>query len=91
MRFDWDDSKSQGLKTQRGYFLEEVTDLFASHYVERMKRDDPQQFIAIGYLRNTLISVIYEERYDEEREYIWLVTYWKSTRRERDIYEQYLH
>ncbi len=91
MRFDWDDSKNQLLKSQRGYFFEEVVTLFAGSYVERMKKDDPEQFIAIGYLNNSLLSVIYEVRYDEEGEYIWLVTYWKSTKREREIYEQYFY
>jgi uncharacterized DUF497 family protein len=63
-------------------------DFFSRPYVQRMKQDDPEQFIAIGYLKNSLLSVIYEVRYDEEGKYIWLVTYWKSTKREREIYEQ---
>ena len=56
-----------------------------------MKHDDPEQFIAIGYLDNSLLSVIYEVGYDEEGEYIWLITYWHSTKREREIYEQYFY
>lgn len=91
MRFDWDDHKSALLKENRGYSLGEVAAILSGEYVERIKRDDPEQFIAIGYLGNTLLSVIYEVRYDEEGEYIWLITYWKSTRREREIYEQYLY
>ncbi len=91
MRFDWDNYKSQLLKQNRGYSLEEVATILASDYVERIKRHDPEQFIAIGYLENTLLSVIYEVRYDDEGEYIWLITYWKSTRREREIYEQYFY
>jgi uncharacterized DUF497 family protein len=91
MRFDWDDRKSQLLEQQRGYSLEEVSRILAGEYVEQMKQDDPEQFIAIGYLGNTLLSLIYEIRYDNEGEYIWLITYWKSTRREREIYEQYFH
>jgi uncharacterized DUF497 family protein len=91
MRFDWDDHKSQALKQNRGYSLEEISVVLAGDYVEQIKRDDPEQFIAIGYLGNTLVSVIYEIRYDEEGEYIWLVTYWKSTKREREIYEQYFY
>ncbi len=91
MRFDCDDAKSQFLKRTRGYYLEEVASIFSGHYVERIKRDDPEQFIAIGYLDNTLISVIYEVRYDEQGEYIWLITYWKSTKKERQIYEQYFY
>ncbi|UBF24832.1 hypothetical protein K9N68_24715 [Kovacikia minuta CCNUW1] len=91
MRFDWDNRKSQVLKQNRGYSLDEISWVLAGDYVEQVKRDDPQQFIAIGYLGNTLLSVIYEIRYDEEGEYIWLVTYWKSTKREREIYEQYFY
>jgi uncharacterized DUF497 family protein len=91
MRFDWDDNKSRLLEQNRGYSLAEVATVLAGEYVEQVKGDDPEQFIAIGYLVNTLLSVIYEIRYDDEGEYIWLITYWKSTRREREIYEQYLY
>jgi uncharacterized DUF497 family protein len=91
MRFDWDDNKSQLLEQNRGYSLAEIATVLGGEYVEQVKRDDPEQFIAIGYLANTLLSVIYEIRYDDEGEYIWLITYWKSTRREREIYEQYLY
>jgi uncharacterized DUF497 family protein len=91
MRFDWDNHKSQLLEQSRGYSLEEASRILAGDYVEQVKRDDPEQFIAIGYLGNTLLSVIYEIRYDEEGEYVWLITYWKSTRREREIYEQYFY
>jgi uncharacterized DUF497 family protein len=91
MRFDWDNDKSQLLQESRGYSLDEVTVVLAGEYVEQIKRDDPEQFIAIGYLEKTLLSIIYEIRYDEEGEYIWLITYWNSTKREREIYEQYLN
>ncbi len=91
MQFDWNDAKSQHLKLTRGYTLEELATIFSGHYVERMKQDDPEQFIAIGYLNNTLLSVIYEVRYDGQGEYIWLITYWKSTKKERQIYEQYFY
>ena len=91
MRFDWDNHKSQLLQQNRGYSLEEISVVLAGDYVEQVKRDDPKQFIAIGYLGNTLLSVIYEIRYDEAGEYVWLVTYWKSTKREREIYEQYFY
>jgi uncharacterized DUF497 family protein len=91
MRFDWDDHKSQLLEQKRGYSLAEISTVLAGEYIEQVKCDDPEQFIAIGYLANTLLSVIYEIRYDDEGEYIWLITYWKSTRREREIYEQYLY
>ncbi|MFM6623144.1 MAG: hypothetical protein ACKPHZ_01820 [Dolichospermum sp.] len=91
MRFDWNDQKSKLLKSQRGYSFDEIITLFAGDYVERVKNDSPEQFIAIGYVGYSLLSIIYEIRYDEEGEYIWLVTYWKSTRREKEIYEQYFY
>lgn len=91
MRFDWDNQKSKLLKQKRGYSLQEVSVILAGEYVELIKRDDPEQFMAIGYLENALLSVVYEIRYDDEGEYIWLITYWKSTRREREIYEQYFY
>lgn len=91
MRFDWDNQKSKLLKQKRGYSLQEVSVILAGEYVELIKRDDPEQFMAIGYLEKALLSVIHEIRYDDEGEYIWLITYWKSTRREREIYEQYFY
>ena len=48
MRFDWDNHKSQLLQRKRGYALEETATILAGEYVERMKSDDPVQFIAIG-------------------------------------------
>jgi uncharacterized DUF497 family protein len=90
MRFDWDGDKSQQLQESRGYLLEEVAVVLAGEYVEQVKRDDPEQFIAIGYLGRTLLSIIYEIRYDPEGEYVWLITYWHSTKREQEIYDQYL-
>ncbi|NJK53715.1 MAG: BrnT family toxin [Leptolyngbyaceae cyanobacterium SU_3_3] len=62
MRFDWDDRKSQLLQQQRGYSLGEVSRILAGDYVEQIKRDEPEQFIATGYSGNTLFSVIYEIR-----------------------------
>ncbi|MBC7515178.1 MAG: hypothetical protein H7237_01885 [Alkalinema sp. FL-bin-369] len=91
MRFDWDNNKSQLLQESRGYSLDEISIVLAGEYVEQIKRDDPEQFIAIGYLEKTLLSIIYEIRYDKDGEYVWLITYWNSTKREREIHEQYLN
>ena len=91
MRFDWDNNKSQLLQESRGYSLDEISIVLAGEYVEQIKRDDPEQFIAIGYLQKTLLSIIYEIRYDNDGEYVWLITYWYSTKREGEIHEQYLN
>jgi uncharacterized DUF497 family protein len=71
--------------------VSQLPSILAGDYVEQMKREEPEQFMAIGYLGTRLLSVIYEIRYDSEGEYVWLVTYWNSTKREREIYEQYFY
>jgi hypothetical protein len=49
-----------------------------------LKCIDPEQHYAIGFASNgSLITLIYEFRYDEEGAYIWLVTLWKSTKEEK--------
>lgn len=49
MRFDWDSHKSELLLDNRGYSLEEVSAVLGGEYVEQIKQDDPEQFLAIGY------------------------------------------
>ncbi len=49
--------------------------------------DDPEQWVAIGWVSGQLYSVIYEDREDNEGAYYHLVTLWKSTRAERVKYE----
>jgi len=62
--------------------------VFEGVTVEFLKNDDPLQFAAIGLVGVDFVTVIFEERRDEEGIYLWLVTYWKSTVREREIYER---
>lgn len=52
------------------------------------KCDDPQQFRAIGWCGGLLCSVIYEIRYDSEGEYYHLITAWKATQQEEQIYAE---
>jgi uncharacterized DUF497 family protein len=84
----WDEKKSQQLQKRRGLSFQQVSRIFEGITVERVKKDDPRQFIAIGFIGTELVTVVYEEREDEEGPYLWLVTYWKSTNRERQIYEE---
>ena len=86
---DWDEDKSQLLKKTRGLSLEEVSKLLqTSNYVLIRKNDTPEQWLAIGFVDGRLISLVYEERFEDEQEYIRLITYWDSTKREREIYER---
>ncbi|MEQ1884168.1 MAG: hypothetical protein ABL967_03850 [Bryobacteraceae bacterium] len=57
------------------------------HFVDR-RCDDPEQYRAIGWVRGRLYSLIFEIREDKQGEYYHLVTLWRSTAEERDLYEQ---
>jgi uncharacterized DUF497 family protein len=91
MRFKFDKRKSQRLKSdpRRQIDLVEVQEIWTHpHYVD-FRCDDPEQFRAIGWVRGILYSVIYEIREDEQGEYYHLVTLWKSTKQEENLYEEY--
>jgi hypothetical protein len=44
---------------------------------------------AVGWVGQRLYSLIFEPREDEEGEFDHLVTLWKSTREERELYEEH--
>lgn len=88
MRFKFDPSKSNRLKTKRGRSFTEVQDLFyGPHYVDQ-RSDDPEQWRAIGWSEGLLYVVIFEEREDEDGPYYHLVTLWKATKEEVKLYEK---
>lgn len=89
MRFKFDKKKSQRLKNdpRRNLTLAEAREIWLhNHYVD-CRSDDPEQFRAIGWAKETLYTVIYEVREDELGEYYHLVTLWKSTKEEVTLYE----
>jgi uncharacterized DUF497 family protein len=88
IRLDWDERKSRLLKRKRGLSFDQEAQVFAGITVELMKSDDPLQFAAIGLIGARMVTLVFEERRDEEGPYFWLVTYWESTAREREIYAQ---
>ena len=88
VRIDWDDSKSERLKRERGVSLEEAAQMLASGYVTDRKNDDPEQHYAVGFVHGQLVTLIYEYRDGVDGETVWLITCWKATKREAKIYEQ---
>jgi uncharacterized DUF497 family protein len=91
MRFHFDPGKSARLRAnaKRGIGFEEVQELFSyPHYVDQ-RSDSPEQYRAIGWVGDRLYAVIFEAREDDEGEYYHLVTLWKATRQEEDLYEEH--
>jgi uncharacterized DUF497 family protein len=90
MRFHFDPRKSQRLREnpRRGIGFEEARGIFARPYYMDQIADFPEQFRAIGWVGQHLFSLLFEIREDGEGEFYHLVTLWRSTRSEEDIYAE---
>ena len=90
MRFKFDPKKSEVLRrnSKRGIGFEETQEIFEHPHYEDCRSDDPEQFRAIGWVGGRLYSLIYEIREDDDGEYCHQVTLWKSTKEERQLYEE---
>ncbi len=71
----------------RGIGFEEAQEVFSRPYYLDERSDVPEQYRAIGWVGERLYSVIFEVGEDQEGEYYHLVTLWKATREERQLYE----
>jgi uncharacterized DUF497 family protein len=89
MRFDFDRAKSERLRKnpKRGIGFEEAQEIFLRPYYLEVRNDLPLQHIAIGWVGQRLYSLIFEVREDDDGEFYHLVTLWKATREERELYE----
>ena len=91
MRFRFDHNKSRRLREnrKRGIGFEEVQEIFSHPYYEDRRSDEPEQFRVIGRVKDRLYSLIYEIREDAVGEYYHLVTLWRATKEERNLYESF--
>jgi uncharacterized DUF497 family protein len=90
VRFRFDVRKSRRLRANpnRRIGFEEVQEVFSHPYYVDRRSDFPEQHRAIGWVGGRLYTVIFEIREDAEGEYYHLVTLWKATREERNLYEK---
>ncbi len=63
-------------------------DLFAPYYLDH-RSDLPGQYRAVGWVGERLYTLIFEVREDREGEYYRLVTLWKATKEEQQLYEKH--
>lgn len=63
--------------------------MFGRPYYLDQRSDVPEQYRAIGWVDGRLYSLIFETREDDEGEYYHLVTLWKATRQEQELYEDH--
>ena len=78
MRFHFDRRKSERLRAnpKRGIGFEEAQEIFSHQDYLDQRSDLPEQYPAIGWVRDQLYAVIFEVREDNEGEYYHLVTLW---------------
>ena len=90
MRFQFDPDKSEKLRKSplRGIGFEEAQQIFQRPYYQDQRSDDPEQFRAVGWVGQKLYSLIFEVREDVDGEFYRLVTLWKATRQEWELYEE---
>jgi uncharacterized DUF497 family protein len=91
MRFQFDERKSARLRVnpKRGIGFEEAQEIFSHSYYLDQRFELPEQYRAIGWVfRRGCIRSFFEMREDKEREYYRVVTLWRSTRQEQQLYEQ---
>ena len=90
MRFRFDARKSKALRAnpKRGIGFEEAREIFSHPYYMDQRVDSPEQYRAIGWVGARMYSVIFEVREDAAGEYLHLVTLWRATREERNLYEE---
>lgn len=91
MRFHYDERKSRLLRAspKRGIGFEEAEEIFSHPYYLDRRSDVSEQYRAIGWVGNRLYSVIFEVREDAEGEFYHLVTLWKATKQEQQLYEEH--
>jgi uncharacterized DUF497 family protein len=90
MRFHFDPLKSERLRTnpKRAIGFEEAKEIFSHPYYQDQRSDLPLQHRAIGWVGQRLYTLIFEVREDGDGELYHLVTLWKATREERQLYEE---
>jgi uncharacterized DUF497 family protein len=90
VRFQFDRAKSERLRKnlKRGIGFEEAQEIFLRPYFQDQRSDVPEQHRAIGWVGQRLYSLIFEVREDDEGEFYHLVTLWKATREEEQLYEE---
>ncbi len=66
-----------------------MQEIFSHPYYLDQRSDSPEQQRAIGWVGESLYTVIFEVREDIDGEYYHLVTLWKATRQEQRLYEEH--
>jgi uncharacterized DUF497 family protein len=87
-RYKFDESKRQAVSSARQVDFEQALEIFDGHYFQDPAPLYPGQERATGFAKGALVTLIIEEREDDDGPYTWIVNAWKATAAERKKYEQ---
>ena len=88
MRIRWEESKRQHVLRKREIDFDDLEDLLCLPYIEDQRSDNPEQYRMIGFASGRVTTFIVEYGEDDLGEFLWVVTAWKSTKKERETYEK---
>jgi uncharacterized DUF497 family protein len=74
---------------RRGIGFEEAQEIFSHPFYLDQRLEIPEQQRAIGWVADRLYTLIFEVREDADGEYHHLVTLWKATKQEQELYEEH--
>jgi uncharacterized DUF497 family protein len=91
MRFHFDERKSKRLREipSAGSVLRRRRRSSCIPTTLTSATDLPEQYRAIGWVGERLYALIFEVREDQEGDYYHLVTLWRATRQEQQLYEEH--
>ena len=91
MRFHFDERKSSRLRAnpKRGVGFEKCRRFSPTQYYLTTARIVPSSTERSAGWKNGCTLLFFEVRKDEEGEYYHLVTLWKATRQEQELYEEH--
>ena len=91
MRFHFDQRKSERLRRIRigASDLKRQRRSSGVHNYLDQRSDLPEQYRAIGWVGDRLYTVVFEVREDKEGEFYHLVTLWRATKQEQQLYEEH--
>ena len=91
MRFHFDERKSSRLRAnpKRGVGFEKCRRFPPTQYYLTTARIVPSSTERSAGWKNGCTLLFFEVRKDEEGEYYHLVTLWKATRQEQELYEEH--
>lgn len=88
VRILWDAEKRELVLSKRKIDFLHLHELLCLPFIEDRRVEDPEQYRIIGFVHGALTTFIVEYREDDEGEFMWVVTAWRSTKAERKAYDQ---